>query len=500
MLDRMQASPVRDGITLPSADGGLAANAAELIGGPPGRHAAIGRSWWTPVRLGLAVLLITLFAGWSYKAPCQSATADWGASQYQYRHFCYSDIFPLYGAEGFDQNKAPYRDVTRVDADGTVHYLEYPVGIAVVMQTATWITHALPNGGAVDWFNITALLLALGTVAAFFAFVPLAGRRPYDGLLFAAAPALALHAFTNWDLAAVALTIVGLWAWMRSKPVLAGVLLGLGTTTKLFPAFVLVALAILALRSERAAWRPVLRAWGAAILAVVVTNLPIAAKYHAGWWEFFKLNKDRAADWDTVWFWFLNMSSRSFPSAQLHDLAADTPLLNKVTIVLMVAVVAGLAWLCAAAPQRPRLAQIAFVLVAAFLLLNKVFSPQYTLWLLPLAVLARPRWGLFLVWQLSEVIVWVTRLSHFYEQDHPGKGALLGHFFMAVGFRDLMLLTLIGFVIRDVLRPEHDIVRRSHDGLDPLAGPLDDVDEPATQRRPAHARAVPGSAGGGAGG
>ena len=33
-----------------------------------------------------------------------------------------------------------------------------------------------------------------------------------------------------------------------------------------------------------------------------------------------------------------------------------------------------------------------FLIVVAFTLTNKVYSPQYSLWLVPLAVMARPRW------------------------------------------------------------------------------------------------------------
>ena len=58
------------------------------------------------------------------------------------------------------------------------------------------------------------------------------------------------------------------------------------------------------------------------------------------------------------------------------------------SILGMVLLVAGTAWLTLAAPVRPRVAQVAFLLVAGFLLVNKVWSPQYSLWLLPLAVLA----------------------------------------------------------------------------------------------------------------
>ena len=46
--------------------------------------------------------------------------------------------------------------------------------------------------------------------------------------MVAASPVLLMHAFTNWDLAAVALTGLGLWAWSRGSPTWAGVALGVG--------------------------------------------------------------------------------------------------------------------------------------------------------------------------------------------------------------------------------------------------------------------------------
>ncbi len=59
------------------------------------------------------------------------------------------------------------------------------------------------------------------------------------------------------------------------------------------------------------------------------------------------------------------------------------------------------------APETPRLAQLGFLVVVGFLLVNKVYSPQYVLWLLPLAVIARPRWRDQLIWQGGEVFYFV---------------------------------------------------------------------------------------------
>ena len=60
-------------------------------------------------------------------------------------------------------------------------------------------------------------------------------------------------------------------------------------------------------------------------------------------------------------------------------------MLNAVVAALTALVCAGVAALGFRAPRPPRLASLAFLLVAGFLLVNKVWSPQYSLWLVPLA-------------------------------------------------------------------------------------------------------------------
>ena len=76
----------------------------------------------------------------------------------------------------------------------------------------------------------------------------------------------------------------------------------------------------------------------------------------------------------------------------------------------------------------PTLAQIAFIFVAIFTALNKVYSPQYVLWLTPLAILAmrdkkdRPA---FWVWQGAELLyhlaIWEYLAS--YSGSHFGLPA-----------------------------------------------------------------------------
>ena len=75
--------------------------------------------------------------------------------------------------------------------------------------------------------------------------------------------------------------------------------------------------------------------------------------------------------------------------------------------------------LALAAPRRPRLPQLCFLLLAAFLILNKVWSPQYVIWLVPLAVLARPRVWPYVLWQLAEVAYFFGIWGYFVNMYQP---------------------------------------------------------------------------------
>jgi uncharacterized membrane protein len=125
------------------------------------------------------------------------------------------------------------------------------------------------------------------------------------------------------------------------------------------------------------------------------------------------------------------------------------------------------------APRRPRLAQLAFLTVAAFLIVSKVWSQQYVLWLLPLAVLARPRWGAFLAWQLAEV-------CYFFGFDGELMGASNNQIFPELTFdiaallRIVTLIILCVYVVLDIRNPERDVVRHVYDD-DPDGGIFDGV-------------------------
>ena len=479
--DGPAASPAPDGRpdrVVPTWSDPVAAQAAEAVGGPWGRHAVTGRAlFWTPLRVCLLYATVVLAGAWLKQAPCSDG--NWAGSV-QYTHLCYSDAVPLFGVHGLGEGAVPYLDAA----------VEYPVLTGAFMALAALLGRGygdlaaaaglLPEVPAVQAYYVaTCLLLSLCALVTVRAVLGAAGRRPWDAAAIGLSPLLFVHAFTNWDLLAVALAACGLWAWARGRPVLAGVLLGLGTAAKLFPALLLVALFLLCLRAGLL--RTWLRAAAAAGVAWLVVDVPVALAAPGNWSLFVRLNSSRPADPDTIWNIVITAAGGEGSDGPLAG--GGTPVvLNALVAACVLLVVAAVGWLTLAAPVRPRVAQVAFLLVAGFLLVTKVWSPQFSLWLLPLAALARPRWRSLLLWQATEAVLWVVRMLWYLGTADRGVG--VEWFFLGVLVRDVAVVVLMALVVRDVWRPDGDVVRTSWPAVDdPAGGPLDGAADRVVLRR-----------------
>jgi hypothetical protein len=374
--------------------------------------------------------------GFLNKAACRSG--DWNFYLKQFQAHCYTDIYPLYFGEKLSAGKVPY----------TGHPVEYPVLIGAAMQAMAWLVRPIsdPFVRGREFFDLTVVLLTLFSLAATLATAYLAGRsRRWTALGVALAPGLILGAFINWDLIAV-----------------------LAVATKFYPVFFFGPLLLLCLRAGR------MRAFGTAVvsaaLAWLAVNLPVAIAAPAGWYRFYSLNTTRAADWGAIWYFFETEHWPVLGSLSEKGLNALSALVFAVGCVLI-----GV--LILAAPRRPRVPQVFFLVLAAFLLANKVWSPQYVVWLVPLVVLARPRLWAYAVWQAAEVgyffAIWAYLIT--VAIGAPVEGGISpGLYFTALLARFLTVLLLCALVVRDILRPDADLVRAAGDD-DPAGGVLADA-------------------------
>jgi uncharacterized membrane protein len=448
----------------PTADDPLLAALSRGVGGPVGERAGHHR-WWTPVRVILALTAVCFALGMVQKAPCYHA--KWTDTQSRYSEMCYSDLPYLYVGRGFAELDWPYSDAR--DVRDRYDVMEYPVGIAYYAFGAAEVTHWLsgspdlrPRGAmsqgqlygdhdvleeTLTFTTVNALGFGICALLAAWFLAGVHRRRPWDAALFAVSPVLVFEGLINWDMLAVACVAGALFAQSRDRPGWVGFAIGLGTALKLYPLFLLGGLLIVWGRERR--WRDLMVAVGSGVAVWLVLNLPAYASGAHEWKVFWTFNAHRGADLGSVWL----------VAQQMGNFTASVHTINVVSWIFFGLWCAGVAAVGVLAPRTPRLAQLGFLIVLGFLLVNKVYSPQYALWLLPLAVMARPRLRDQLIWQAGEVYYFASVWWYLGTYLDPTGGGDPGFYWLAVGIRLAAQLYLGVLVVRDLLMPEYDVVR-----------------------------------------
>lgn len=290
---------------------------------------------------------------------------------------CYSDLPVLFTDRGLAAGHFPY---------ATDRSFEYPVITGYVAD----LTARMSSTGA-EFFLINLVFLLLCTLVTVWATVQYTGRM-WAGLIVALSPVLMVTGTINWDMLPVMLLALAMLAWQREKPILAGLAIGLGAAAKLYPAFLLLAIFLVAWQSGRmrqAMITAVTVAW-----TWLLVNIPVIWLFPQGWLEFWRLNSERPADFGSVWY-------------ALDLLGVKVENLNVVAMLLF-----GLSVLAIAVFAPRRLETIALLTIAAFLVTNKVYSPQYVLWLLPLVVMAGAPLFMIVIWQCAEFGYWWAVWGH----------------------------------------------------------------------------------------
>jgi uncharacterized membrane protein len=382
----------------------------------------------------LGCVLGTMALGIALKAPC--AAGSWGDGR-QYTYLCYSDIVPLLGTEQLERPadqggpRLPFFDPCRSVPGQNCD--EYPVLTMYFMRVAAWISGS--NYGAFYYVN-AVMLVGCAVAIAVLLYAMAGGRR---SLYFALAPTLLIYGTMNWDLFAVLFATMGLYFLLRRRDVMSGASLGAGTAAKFFPGMLAVPFIAHRLR-ERRPDAAITLAWSA-IGAWLVLNLPFMAASLTGWARFFTFNGRRPADFDSLWY--IGCRHVDAACASVQTINVGSGLLFGGALVLVW-------WLKARRwPDFPRWT-LGFPLLVLFLLTNKVYSPQYGLWLLPWFAVALPGVRRFVAFELAEVAVFMTRFWFF--------GKMAGRFGVTQGWFELMVLVRAAVLVWCVIawvRLEH---------------------------------------------
>ncbi|MGL5406002.1 MAG: glycosyltransferase family 87 protein [Propionibacteriaceae bacterium] len=423
-------------------------------GGTIGCHSLRKGIWFTAAPWTLLTAILTWLILWARQLPCRTDTIN--NSPNAFYRMCYSDIPVLYQSRHLGQGIDPYA-------------LEYPVLIGAAISLGRMIAQIFgaPFGvqvtpqqeldGANIFFAVTSILMFIAFIATVIAHITMDRRRPWDGLMIAASPMVAAAGLVNWDMLAVGLTSVAIWYWSRKRSFTAGLFLGLGIAAKLYPFVLLVPLFVICIRSNR--WKAYLLAVAGTVIAWAIPNGIIAITDLEAWQYFWRFNVDRGSDFGSFWY-------------ALQLMGADISGVSLLTAILNIVGAIALLGIGIFAPQRPRLGQLCFLMLCWFLMVNKVYSPQYVLWLLPFVVLARPRWRDWTIWTIGELIyfaaVWGTIAG---KTQMPGT--TFDHVYVAsIMIRLMVEGWLMAQIVKDIFHPEQDIVRDG-DVDDPLGGVVD---------------------------
>ena len=331
------------------------------------------------------VLLLALLASvLSFAKFNHCASTGWQSPD-QYVHACYSDIPALYGERGLDKGVWAYSS----GADS----VEYPVIQGVIM----WASAKVIPDGINNYFYGSALLLAL-----LFIFISLLTFRikPEFGYLLPLAPAAVASLYINWDLWAIATMMLAIYWFDRKAEVASAVALGIAISTKFLPIFLLIPIAIIFFRQEQIS--KLSKYCAIAIATFAAINLPVALTTPEGWWRFYDLNLNRGSDWGSLWY-------------ALSNLGLNLTHQNYLSILLLMIGLSALTIFLLQLRTPPTLAHTAIFVMIIVMAVSKVYSPQYVLWLTPLAIIAiidRRELTIFWFWQGAEVIYHVAIWQH----------------------------------------------------------------------------------------
>ncbi|MET0134902.1 MAG: glycosyltransferase 87 family protein, partial [Kibdelosporangium sp.] len=300
----------------------------------------------------------------------------------------------------------------------------------------------------------------------------------WRALLWAAGPPLVMYAFLNWELPVVLCATAAFYVmhrW-RGRPLLtratvAAVLLGLGFAFKLYPAIFVLPLMLYVLTGgrdgaefsgrHRPDWKGALRVAGVSLGTAVTVNVPFMLAGFEGWLASFEFQLQRKADITTNSIWFWGSRPDSDPgNVPVQDLISTlSPLMMTISFV----VACGIGWRRYKREGTYPWIPVSAAMLCGFLLLHKVHSPQYMLWLIPMFVLLRIRWGWIVAYYVADLAMGIG-IFRWYSQIFYGQGANVYESFAAqavmvgVWGRAVLLIGLffVFLAANETFRPEQE--------------------------------------------
>ncbi len=335
-----------------------------------------------------------------------------------YHYFLYSDIPNFF-------SKAAISGWPYINSQ-----LEYPVLTGLFMRLTAIL------GGNLRGYYIanSVLLVALAVVSTFLLYrmlrqssaqvLPSAERNKlWRYWIFA--PSMLVFSVYNFDLLAIFFVVIAMYSVWKGRDLWAAFFLALGTWAKLYPVFYFLPLLL-----KQDSWRKRINIVLIAGAVTLALNLPFAIANFDSWAYFFTFNSGRVSTFDSIWTIF----RWSFPQLQ------DKNAINFLSLPIFAFWYFWAVWKY----RGESLFKSWYLATLIFMMTNKVFSPQYLLWLLPFfVVLPAPKYWKFLIFEFSNLIILFLTLSWFF------GGQNLDYFYASVPLILIKYGMMFGFY-RDI--------------------------------------------------
>lgn len=455
-------TPPRRRIVVPTRSDSMLRHLTEAVGGPLGKRSAPGivtPGFFTIERVLLVMVTLMGALALLVKDHCQR---DGWSTPDQYTTACYSEYPNAYKDNGLGYFFPFFGQTPAFDHGPLAGWIAGFTG---------WVVSALPGTGSssatavrqLAYFDLNAFLIVVCWAVAAIAVARSTHRRPWDGALVALSPLMLFAAMVGWEFWAAGLLAVAVAALAKGRSLSAGILTGLAFSVSPYAAVLLVAVAVAGIRTRQAA--TTLAVAAGAVLGAAVVTVPILLNNPAsylGYWQ--RVFSAQPAVGSMAGLYNLVMDRLGY--ARLSNDGAAW-LSWGLMLVLMAAVVV----LVLRVNTTPRIAQIAALLAACYLLCSPQSSPAQWVVLLPLLAVARPSWRSLLLWQA------VVLLTFFAWQEFLGKqlGDInaqhaidMPYFVLAEILLGAATLAVLGQIVVDMVQPNRSLV---HPGK-PLPAPV----------------------------